>query len=389
MKNIVILGSTGSIGTQTLEVIASLPDYNLLAISAYRSIDLFYEQIKEFAPAYSVLADKEAVPKLKQKMTGKTQNTKILGGLQGVSEIAALREADLVVNALVGAVGLEPSLACLKAGNQLALANKESMVIGGPLLNSVVRENNDIILPIDSEHNAVFQLIDSHNREVVKKIYLTASGGPFLHREKEQLKQVTVDQALDHPNWDMGPKITIDSATMFNKGLEVIEAHYLFGLPFSDIEVVVHPQSVVHSLVELVDNSFHAEMGSPDMKHPIQFVLTYPERQIGCGQRLDLLSGLELEFMAPDRDKFPALDLAYKAGRNGGTMPAVLNATNEVAVAAFLNKRIAFVQIPDIIELVLEKHNNIIEPQLEDILEVDSWARKIAEEVIGNAAYNN
>ncbi|MFW6279194.1 MAG: 1-deoxy-D-xylulose-5-phosphate reductoisomerase [Bacillota bacterium] len=389
MKNVVILGSTGSIGTQTLDVINSLSGYNVLAISAHSSIDLFARQVKKFHPTYALLAEDDMAQKLKDRLANKTYLPEILGGKKDLEFLAALPEADIVVNALVGAVGLKPSLACLDAENQLALANKESMVIGGELINQKLRETGQQILPIDSEHNAVFQVLCGHNDEQVKKIYLTASGGPFWDFSVEEIKNVTVQQALNHPNWDMGPKITIDSATMMNKGLEVIEAHYLFDQPFDKIQVVIHPESIIHSLVEFKDNSIQAELGAADMRIPIQNVLTYPETKAGVGRELDLFAVGTLNFQAPDFEKFPGLKLAYRAGRSGGTMPAVLNAANEIAVQAFLEKKITFYDISDIIEIVLNKHEITSNPGLDDILRSDGWAREAAEEVIEDVIYDN
>ena len=380
MKNIVILGSTGSIGTQALEVIENMPEMNVLALTANSSFELLSQQIDKFKPQYAVLADKNAAQKLEQK--NDLIQTELLTGLDSLSNMAALKQADIVLNALVGAAGLKPSLACLQADNRLALANKESMVIGGELINQNLDEFEQTILPVDSEHNAVFQLLRGNENKEIDKIYLTASGGPFLDLATEELEQVTVQEALDHPNWDMGAKITIDSATMMNKGLEVIEAHFLFKQPFDKIDVVIHPESIIHSMVEFVDHSIHAELGAADMRLPIQHALTYPNTKQAVGDRLDLFEVASLNFKKPDFKKFPALELAYFAGRKGGTMPAVLNAANEIAVQAFLDEKISYTDIFKIIEKLVTKHNKIDQPDIDDIIEVDQWTRKKTKEVI-------
>ena len=384
MKKIVILGSTGSIGTQALEVIETLDNYEILALAAHSSVELMEQQILKFDPHCAVMADKDAAQKLKEKLRVQQSSVEVIGGLSALENLASDKNADLVLNALVGAVGLKPSLACIEAGNQLALANKESMVIGGELINKKLAENNQQILPVDSEHNAVFQLLEGNENKKVERIYLTASGGPFLNYSRQELQNVSVGEALNHPNWDMGPKITIDSATMMNKGLEVIEAHYLFGNPFTEIKIIIHPESIIHSMVEFVDGSIHAEMGPSDMKLPIQYVLTYPETEVCRGSRLDLLAGenFNLNLQKPDRERFPAIDLAYQAGKQGGTMPVVLNAANEVVVNAFLEGRIAFDEITDIISRVMDRHDgdkNSV--SLDNIIAADQWARSEAEEV--------
>lgn len=380
MKNIVILGATGSIGTQTLEVIDNIEEnWNVIALSAHSNYELLSTQTEKYHPEYVVLGAEEYAQKFSELCTGFKPD--IDYGEKALEELAAL-DVDLVINSIVGAAGLKPSIACLQAGNQLGLANKESLVIGGEIIYRITGKNNNRVLPIDSEHNALFQILRGREKNEVKNLYLTASGGPFREKPAAEFKDITVKEALDHPNWDMGNKITIDSATMMNKGLEVIEAHWLFSQPYEHIKVIIHPQSIIHSLVEFEDHSFMAELGAPDMKIPIQNVITFPEYGSGVGERLDLFSLEKLNFYRPDYNKFRALRLAYRAGKEGGSMPAVLNAANEAAVEAFLTKKINFVRIPTLIEEVLQKHNIISSPGLEDIYATDSWARKQVEEAV-------
>lgn len=383
MKDLVLLGATGSIGTQTLDVIDYLNnDWNIKALSAHTSIDMLERQIRKYKPEFAVVTDDKSATKLKKRLNN--INTEVLKGIDGMKYAASLTDIDLVINAVVGAAGLEPSLAALKAGNKLGLANKESLVIGGHLIEKELQRQDAEILPIDSEHNAVFQLITDHNNDDVENILLTASGGPFYDLSREKLSQVTREDALDHPNWDMGNKITIDSATMMNKGLEVIEAHWLFGTSYDNIKVVVHPESIIHSMVELKDKTIMAEMGTADMRTPILNVLSYPERTKGPAENLDLFAVSQLNFLPPDFDKFPALKLAYEAGREGGSMPVVLNAANEIVVRQFLLEKISFNRIPIIIEKVMNKHELIKEPSLDEVLKVDQWARREAKEAVYN-----
>lgn len=383
MKDLVLLGATGSIGTQTLDVIDYLNnDWNIKALSAHTSIDMLERQIRKYKPEFAVVTDDKSATKLKKRLNN--INTEVLKGIDGMKYAASLTDIDLVINAVVGAAGLEPSLAALKAGNKLGLANKESLVIGGHLIEKELQRQDAEILPIDSEHNAVFQLITDHNNDDVENILLTASGGPFYDLSREKLSQVTREDALDHPNWDMGNKITIDSATMMNKGLEVIEAHWLFGTSYDNIKVVVHPESIIHSMVELKDKTIMAEMGTADMRTPILNVLSYPERIKGPAENLDLFAVSQLNFLPPDFDKFPALKLAYEAGREGGSMPVVLNAANEIVVRQFLLEKISFNRIPIIIEKVMNKHELIKEPSLDEVLKVDQWARREAKEAVYN-----
>lgn len=378
MKNITILGSTGSIGTQTLEVIDYLGNWNVKVLSAYQNIDLLYKQIKKYKPDFAVVANEASGKKLKQRLAN--HSTDLYYGKEALKKAAEV-DVDLLLNAVVGFAGLEPSIKAAESGNDIALANKESLVSGGQLLMDLVQQNNLKLLPVDSEHNAVFQLLSGHDSEL-SEIILTASGGPFLEYSKNELENVSVKDALNHPNWDMGSKISIDSASMMNKGLEVIEAHWLFDLAYDDIKVLVHPQSIVHSMIRLLDGTLFAEMGPADMKIPIQYCLTYPERKTNDLDKLNLEQVVSLEFYAADLEKFPALKYAYQAGKAGGTYPAVLNAANEEAVYSFLREEIPFPAISEVSAKVLDKHQSISNPNLEEILDVDREARNRAVEVI-------
>ena len=380
MKKISILGSTGSIGTQTLEVIENLDEeISVVAITANNNFKLLAKQAQKLDVEYVVIMNQKHENKLKDLL--KATSVKVLTGLEGILEVATLSELDLVINSVVGSIGVKPTIAAIRAGNDVGLANKETLVTAGELVMKEAAENNVSILPIDSEHNAIFQALEGNSIKDVERIILTASGGPFREASAEKLEKVTVEQALDHPNWDMGGKITIDSATLMNKGLEVIEAKWLFDLSFDDVDVVVHPQSIVHSLVEYKDHSTLAELGIPDMKVPIQHVLTYPERKSNNLEPLNLAQIGELTFEEPKTDLFSCLEYAYQAGKIGGTMPAVLNAANEIAVAKFLDGELKFMQIPELIYSVMNKHQVIPEPRLEDIMDSDKWARKVAEEM--------
>ncbi len=379
MKKIVILGSTGSLGVQTLEVIDFLPEnWQVIALTANKNIDLLERQALKFNVKYAVLKDKNLALDLKNRL--RETHTEVLAGSESINFVAGL-DVDLAINSLVGAAGLKPSISALKKGNILGLANKESMVIGGRIINKILEENKTKILPIDSEHNAIFQIIKNHNIKEINKILLTASGGPFLNLSIDELENVSVEEALQHPNWNMGNKITIDSATMMNKGLEVIEAHWLFKQPYDKIDVIIHPESIIHSLVEFTDHALMAEMGVSDMRLPIQNVLTYPARQKSPVARLDLFTVGQLNFLPPDLKKFPALKLAYEAGKEGGSFPAVLNGANEIAVELFLQKEISYIQIPLLIEKVLNKHKKINYPSESDLYNIDNWSRKMAREV--------
>ena len=376
MKNISILGSTGSIGTQALEVIAANSDrYNVTALAAYQNERLLVEQIEYFKPEMAVLIDKAAADRLIKRYQGKTR---ILAGEEGLLEAAVCPQADTVLTALVGFAGLKPTVAAIKAKKNIALANKETLVAAGELVMALAKQYAVAILPVDSEHSAIFQCLNGENRQQIQRIIVTASGGPFRGRTAAEMRQVTVADCLKHPNWSMGKKITIDSATLANKGLEVIEAKWLFGVDYDRIDVCVHPQSIVHSLVEFIDGSVMAQLGMPDMRLPIQYALSYPERLSADFSRLDLTKLSALTFTEPDTLNFPALQLAYCAGKKGGTMPCVFNAANEIAVYAFLQGKIRFLDIAQVIRYTMEKHTLQTAPDLEQIQTADAWARQTA-----------
>ncbi|MFO7814842.1 MAG: 1-deoxy-D-xylulose-5-phosphate reductoisomerase [Halanaerobiales bacterium] len=383
MKNLILLGSTGSIGTQVLKVIDFIKeDWNIDVLTANKSVEKITEQAIKYKPRYVVMSDKNSADKLKLKL--RDYNIKVLSGQKNLNEIVKLDNIDLVINALVGAAGLIPTLNTIDNRTKLGLANKESLVVGGHLVKNKLQqiEKNDLLLPIDSEHNAIFRLLKEHSKNELKTILLTASGGPFINKKLSELKKVTVEEALNHPNWEMGSKITIDSATMMNKGLEVIEAHWLFDVEYDKIDVVIHPQSIIHSMIELIDNSIYAEMSVADMKMPIQYVLQYPELKKGIGAQLNLIEQGKLEFIKADYDRFKCLALAYQAGRKGGSYPVVLNAANEVAVDKFLAEKLDFLDIPLIIKKALDSHKKVDDPDINQILELDKWSRKFVEEVV-------
>ena len=381
MKTISILGSTGSIGVSTLEIVAAHPDrFQVIALSAGSNIDLLIEQIEQFSPKLVAVITEESARKLKSMLNGK--KPEILFGVPGMVAVATVAESDLVVAAIVGAAGLVPTAAAIQAGKDLALANKETLVTAGHLIMEMVRRKGINLYPVDSEHSAVFQSMQGHRRADVKKIILTASGGPFFNYPIEKLAQVTIDEALNHPNWSMGRKITIDSATMMNKGLEVIEARWLFDISAEKISVHIHPQSIIHSMVEYVDGCVMAQLGVPDMKAPIAYALTYPERVETGVKPLDLTSLAGLSFFSPDYSRFPALRLAYQAMKAGESMPTVLNAANEVAVEAFLEGRIRFIDIPTIIEKTMDSHPVQRLTSIEEVLLVDRWGRDKAHEIL-------
>ena len=381
MKTITILGSTGSIGKQTLKVITEIEaEIDVFALTANSSVELLFKQIKKFKPQYAVLMNEKKASELKYRLNDFP--TTVLSSMEGLVNVATAQEVDLVVNSVVGSVGVKPTYEAIKAQKDIALANKETLVTAGSIIMAEAAKNNVDILPVDSEHNAIFQALQGEKRADLKRIILTASGGPFRKYNKQELNQVSVEQALDHPNWDMGGKITIDSATLMNKGLEVIEAKWLFELSYDEIDVVVHPQSIIHSLVEYKDHSVLAELGLPDMKVPIQYALTYPQRVENNLKALNLAEIAKLTFEAPKKDLFLCLDYAYQAGREGGTMPAVLNAANEIAVSAFLDNKIKFVDIPRIIEQAMAKHKRITKPELSDIFKADKWAREQAKKEV-------
>ncbi|MCA1030106.1 1-deoxy-D-xylulose-5-phosphate reductoisomerase [Bacillus timonensis] len=374
MKKISLLGATGSIGQQTLDIIKSNPDqFKLVAFSIGDNIDLGKQIMKEFSPSLMSVKSKEAYDRLVSDSSGQT---KIIFGEEGLIEVSTFHSADVVVNAVVGSVGLIPTLKAIEARKQIALANKETLVTAGHLVMEAAKKSGVDILPVDSEHSAIFQCLQGENRKNIEKLILTASGGSFRDRTRAELETVTVKDALNHPNWSMGAKITIDSATMMNKGLEVIEAHWLFQIPYENIEVLLHKESIIHSMVEFNDSSVIAQLGTPDMRVPIQYALTYPERiHFANANRLNLWEIGKLHFQKADFGRYRCLNLAYEAGKIGGTLPTVLNAANEEAVAAFLSGKISFLKIEDLIEDALNKHEVIMNPTLEEIRTVDLETR--------------
>jgi len=378
-KKISILGSTGSIGTQTLDVARNL-NIEVVGLAVDKNIDLLEKQIIEFKPSAVAVNDKELAKVLKEKV--KDKDVQVYSGLEGIIKIATMDEADTVVTSMVGIAGLMPTIEAIKAKKNIALANKETLVTAGAIIMREAKKNGVNILPVDSEHSAIFQSLMGNNKTAVAKILLTASGGPFRKKNKKELEQVTVEEALKHPNWDMGCKITIDSATLMNKGLEMIEAKWLFDMEPEKIEVLVHPQSIVHSMVEFIDGSVIAQLGSPDMRLPIQFSLTYPERVENNFPKLDLLKIGRLTFEEPDYEKFPCLGLAFRAVKCGGSMPAAMNAANEEAVALFLNRKIGFADIPRIIKRIMDMHDAHSNPDIEKILEIDLWARNTVKSIL-------
>ena len=386
MKNISILGSTGSIGTQTLEIVRQFPnEFKVVGLTANKNSELLLKQIKEFKPKAIAIMDKSKVDDLLN-----FSSCQVYSGIEGLNKIAALQEADTVVNALVGSVGIEPTYNAVISKKNIALANKETLVAAGSVIMEEVKENNVALMPIDSEHSAIFQCLNGENVKEVNKIIITCSGGPFRNYAKQQLENANVQDALNHPTWNMGSKITIDSATLMNKGFEVIEAHWLYGIAYEKIKIVIHPQSIIHSLVEFADKSVIAQLGLPDMKIPIQYALTYPKRFQSLSKSLDLAKIKKLEFSEPDFETFPCLKYAYEAGEIGGTMPAVMNAANETAVQAFLENKIRFLDIPRLIRKIMNLHEQVKHPALNDILEIDKKTKeetnKIIEEemIVGN-----
>ena len=374
MKKVAVLGSTGSIGRSALQVLENLaPEFDVFAISGKDELDLLSDQAKRYKPTLISIGDESLKGELAGRVPGKT---KVLSGAESLTEIASCGDVDIVVNGLVGSIGFRPTLAALKAGKRVALANKEPLVSFGSILTAEARRSGAEILPIDSEHSAIHQALGISPGDEVSRIILTASGGPFLNAAS--LDSITPKEALAHPTWEMGEKVTIDSATLMNKGLEVIEARWLFDIDPSKIEVVIHPQSIVHSMVEFVDGSCIAQLSTPDMKLPIQYAITYPRRMESLTNKLDLAEVGKLEFLEPDFSRFPCLDLAYDAIREGGTMPAVLSASDEIAVSAFLEGEIGFTQIPEVLQEVLSKHTSKSDPTLEEAEAADHWAREEA-----------
>ncbi|MBU2053656.1 MAG: 1-deoxy-D-xylulose-5-phosphate reductoisomerase [Proteobacteria bacterium] len=381
MKRISILGSTGSIGVSTLDVIAAHPEeFAVMGLTAGKNIGRLQEQIVRFRPRLAAVIDEEHASRLRCLLGPAA--TEILHGAEGYCEVAAASGSDMVVSAMVGAAGLIPTLAAIEAGIPIALANKETLVMAGRIVLGKAAEKGVNIIPVDSEHSAIFQCLRGHCREDVQRIILTASGGPFLNASAERLASVTSAEALRHPSWAMGRKITIDSATMINKGLEVIEAGWLFGLPVEAIDVLIHPQSIIHSLVEYRDGSVIAQLGVPDMRLPIAYALSFPRRLPRSDCRLDLTMAGPLEFLVPDLEKFPGLRLAYEAAGRGGTAPAVLNAANEIAVEAFLCERIGFSDIVPLVKRALVRHVVQAEPNIDEIIAADRWAREEAEQAV-------
>lgn len=376
MKNIAVLGSTGSIGKQTLEVAAANPDkLKIKVLAAHVNDKLMEEQIEQFAPEIAVLTDEKAALRLKNRYSGQT---KILSGKNGLVEAATYDGVDTVLASMVGYAGLLPTLEAIRHGKNIALANKETLVAAGSIVMEAVKKHNVSLTPVDSEHSAIFQALQGGRKNEVKRLIITASGGPFLGKTKEELANVTLEQCLKHPNWSMGKKITVDSSTLANKGLEVIEAHWLFDMPYDKIDVVVHPQSIVHSMIEFNDGSVIAQMGLPDMRLPIQYAFSYPERYDNAFGQLDFVKAGTLTFLKPDTEAFPALKIAVECGKHGGTLPCAFNAANEEAVYAFLAGKINYMDIVKTIEYVVERHQNILQPVLEDIEATDAESRTMA-----------
>lgn len=378
-KAISILGSTGSIGTQTLDIVRSHPDkFRVVGMAAGRNIQLLAEQVREFHPEMVATSEESLLPELKSLLKDLEYQPQIIAGKAAIAEVARYGDAESVVTGIVGCAGLLPTIAAIEAGKDIALANKETLIAGGPVVLPLIAKHGVKLLPADSEHSAIFQCLQGVPEGGLKRIILTASGGAFRDLPVEKLATVTVKDALKHPNWSMGQKITIDSATLMNKGLEVIEAHYLFGKDYDDIDIVVHPQSIIHSLIELQDTSVLAQLGWPDMRLPLLYALSYPERIYTDWEQFDLVKAGDLTFREPDHYKYPCMNLAYAAGRAGGSMPAVLNAANEQAVALFLEEKIEFLDIPRLIEKVCDRHqnDNKTNPTLDDILQADQWARQ-------------
>ena len=370
MKRIAILGSTGSIGTQTLEVVRENGDIEVLGLAAGSNITLLEEQIRQFHPRLAAVWSEEKAIELRTRIAD--TDTKVVSGMDGLIEVSILKDTEILVTAIVGMIGIRPTIEAIKAGKDIALANKETLVTAGHIIMPLAAEKNVSILPVDSEHSAIFQSLQGNEHKAIHKILLTASGGPFRGRTEEELLDIKVEDALKHPNWSMGQKITIDSSTMVNKGLEVIEAKWLFQVDVDQVQVIVQPQSIIHSMVEYVDGAIMAELGTPDMKLPIQYALYYPHRRYLPGERLDFYSLGRLEFEKPDMRTFYGLALAYKAGRAGGTLPTVFNAANELAVSQFLNRQIKYLEIMEIIEDCMQAHKNIENPTLQQILDTEA-----------------
>ena len=377
MKKVAILGSTGSIGTQTLEVVRENGDLQITALAAGGNVDLMEKQIREFHPVLAAMWTEEKAKELRDRL--KDLPVKVVSGMDGLLEVATDPASEILVTAIVGMIGIRPTIAAMKAGKDIALANKETLVTAGHIIMPLAEECHVKILPVDSEHSAIFQCLNGEHKDQLKKILLTASGGPFRGKKKEELKNVQVEDALKHPNWSMGRKITIDSATLVNKGLEMMEARWLFGVEPKDIQIVVQPKSIIHSMVEFVDGAVIAQLGTPDMKLPIQYALYYPNRRHLPGDRLDFWTLNQITFEKPDMENFPGLKLAFDAAAAGGTMPTVYNAANERAVAKFLDRKIGFLDIPEIIRSCMAEHKVTENPTVEQILETEAATYELIE----------
>jgi 1-deoxy-D-xylulose-5-phosphate reductoisomerase len=379
VKAITLVGSTGSIGTQTLDIVTQYPDqFRIVGLAAGSNVEMLAAQIRQFRPSIAAISAAEKLPALQEALKDLDPQPILLGGEAGVIEVARYGDAETVVTGIVGCAGLLPTIAAIEAGKDIALANKETLIAGGPVVLPLVEKHGVKLLPADSEHSAIFQCLQGVPKGGLRRILLTASGGAFRDWDVARLAEVTVADALKHPNWSMGRKITVDSATLMNKGLEVIEAHFLFGLDYEDIDIVIHPQSIIHSLIELQDTSVLAQLGWPDMRLPLLYAMSWPERIYTHWERLDLVKAGNLTFREPDHQKYPCMRLAYAAGKAGGSMPAVLNAANEQVVALFLEEKITFLDIPRCIESVCDRHqnDNCANPALDDIVAADQWARQ-------------
>lgn len=381
-KNIVILGSTGSIGVNTLDVVRRNPGaFRVIGLAANRNVRLILDQIKEFSPSVVAIDHTPAAQELTSAISTWKKKPQIWNHADGLEKLAAHKQADVVISGVVGARGLLPLVAALKAGNTVGLANKEALIIAGPILMALAKKHKARLIPVDSEHSAIFQCLQGHDGSEISRILLTASGGPF-YRDNRDLDTITVEEALNHPTWKMGAKITVDSATLMNKGLEAIEAHHLFDVPMRKIGILIHPQSIVHSMVEFADGACLAQLSHPDMRIPIQYAMTYPSRNQTPVKQLNLEEVGRLDFARPDFSRFPALKLALEAGERGGTAPVVLSSGNEEAVRAFLEKRITFMSIPKVVERVLAAHKFIASPRLSEVLSLDAWSRQEAARII-------
>ena len=380
MKKIAILGSTGSIGTQTLEIVRNNPDLQVTALAAGRNVWLLEEQVREFKPSLVAVWDEKDAADFRTRVSD--MQVQVVSGMDGLLQVASHEPAEILVTAIVGMIGIQPTIAAIRAGKDIALANKETLVTAGHIIMPLAKERGVSILPVDSEHSAIFQSLNGENRERLEKILLTASGGPFRGKTRADLENMSVADALKHPNWSMGKKVTIDSASLVNKGLEVMEARWLFDVSLDQIQVVIHPQSIIHSAVQYTDGGIMAQLGTPDMKLPIQYALFYPDRRPMAGKRVDFFALGQLTFEAPDMDTFQGLALAYQAARTGGSLPTVFNAANEKAVALLLEERIRFVQIPDLIRACMEAHRVIENPTVEQILQTEAETYEQVRKVI-------